>query len=84
MFTANEPADDYFAILASPSEHDMYHIVIYPEAPETPKNANVSSAKLKTFLASRYNHAESFSDHDKTNVFIHSLTEADVLELVAA
>lgn len=84
MSSPYQPTDDYFAILASPSDHDTYHIVIYPEAPKTPKNADVSSAKLKNFLASRCNHAESFSDNEKTNVFIHSLTEADVLELMAA
>ncbi len=78
------PTNDCFAILASPSDHDMYHVVIYPDVPETPHDVNVSSAKLKTFLASRYDYAESFSDHEQTNVFVHSLTEADVRELTSA
>lgn len=75
------PTNDCFAILASPDGQDRYHVLVYPVTAETPHNLHVSSARLKIFLESRFQFAESFSDHEQMNVFVHSLTEEDVREL---
>jgi hypothetical protein len=77
------PTDDHFAVLASPSDHDTYNLLIYPEIPESPQHIDVPSAKLMTFLESRQDTIEALGGSGTSGLFIHSLTEADVRELTS-
>ena len=78
------PTNDHFAVLASQSDHDTYNLLIYPEIPEAPQHMDVPSAKLMNFIETRQDTIEALGGSGSSDVFIHSLTEADVRELTSS
>ena len=61
----------------------MYNVVVYPEVTELEREVAISWVKLRSFLESHRASAEAAGFGSSADVFIHSLSEAEVLELTS-
>jgi len=77
-------SEDYdFAIYASHATHDSYSIVIYPPVSKALLSVTVAAAKFKDFLTKQKGKIEGANTSPTEDVFIHSLSLAEVSQLTS-
>ncbi len=76
------PENDNFALLATPAESNAYLVVIYPEIAGCPREFHVPAARFEQFLEECVDNSEAARVPRSSDVFVHSLTEEDLLELM--
>ncbi len=76
------PENDNYALLATPAEPNAYLVVIYPEIAGCPREFQVPAPRFERFLTECVEDSEFARIPRSSDVFVHSLTEEDLLELM--
>jgi len=75
-------ADDHFSLYATPLLGESYQVAIFPAAPGMGQDFEISAKRFADFVKDRTTHVEENQLLGSADVFMYSLSERDVLELL--